>query len=486
MEQRSFVTGADRPPRRPANHQPPTTNRPLWLLLLLTVGCQPATPYQTVKPVVPAPPAPKSAPEEINSVGWFSLPPMVQPDVSLEFVTETNLPRFWNPPPTAEEKAAVAAALSLFPGTVSPLAATPDMVRIKVPAGLDDPRPFLPSDSDDNPPTLNKWRLGRDLFYDKSWLVEGGGESCASCHKPQAGFADAARVYGDFNTPTLVNCVFNRRQFWDGRVQSLEEVVQRTVADETAPPDQQPFRHVWSGVVRRLRASTVYPQRFTRVFGGEPTEDAVGKALATYLRTLLAADSIHDRAVAAQKADKADQLKAKHYETALDDAALKRLGVDKEPKADVAQKIYRGYRLFNDLEEHKTGCILCHSGPEFTDGKFHNIGVDFTWAESAEPGKEPGRFASLPLGRKDPRMIGAYKTPTLRGLPRTGPYFHDGSAATLEEAVRFHTDGGRLNAYLDHDLLPRDVPSEEFADLVLFLRALEGAEVDPAVGPAPP
>ena len=80
-------------------------------------------------------------------------------------------------------------------------------------------------------------------------------------------------------------------------------------------------------------------------------------------------------------------------------------------------------------------------------------------------------------------MIGAYKTPTLRGLLRTGPYFHDGSAATLEEAVRFHTDGGRLSAYRDRDLAPRDLPAEEFADLVWFLRALEGGEVDAAVGP---
>ena len=329
-------------------------------------------------PSKPATPAP--TPPEPDSVGWPSLPMMAPPDVPLEFVAETKLPKFWNPPPTAEEKAAVAAALSLFPGAVSPLAAIKDVVRIRVPAGLDDPRSFLPSDSDDNPPTLNKWRLGRDLFYDKTWLADGGDASCASCHKPPAGFADAAKVHGDFNTPTLVNCVYNHRQFWDGRVQSLEEVVQRTVADENAPADTQPFRHVWSGVVRRLRANGDYRNRFTQVFGDEPTEDAVGKALATYLRTLLVAGSVHDGAV--QNAGGAE-LKAEHYEKALDDAAaLKRLGVDKAPKAEVAKKIYRGYRLFNDLEERKTGCILCHGGPEFTDGKFHNIGVGFTWRKA--------------------------------------------------------------------------------------------------------
>ncbi len=240
------------------------------------------------------------------------------PDSPIEFVVEKDpewakLPKFWNAPPTAEEKAA--AALVLFPGTVAPLTALEDVVRIKVPAGLDDPRPFLPSDPASNPPTLNKWRLGRHLFYDPSWLTDEGGRSCASCHQPHANFADDARDHGGFNTPTLVNCVYNRRQFWDGRVGSLEEVVQRTVADETAPQDKLPF-HAWSGVVRRLRASVEYRRKFTEVFGNEPTEDAVGKALATYLRTLLAADSVYDRAVAVQKAAKADQLKAEHFEKA--------------------------------------------------------------------------------------------------------------------------------------------------------------------------
>lgn len=80
-------------------------------------------------------------------------------------------------------------------------------------------------------------------------------------------------------------------------------------------------------------------------------------------------------------------------------------------------------------------------------------------------------------------MIGAYKTPTLRGLPRTGPYFHDGSAATLEGAVQFHLQGGRRSVYLAPELQARDLPEPDQQALVLFLRTLEGAEVDAAVGP---
>ena len=455
--------------------------------VLVLVGCQPAVKYESSRPAEPEsqPAAKPPKPEDPTPVGWLDAhPSMVAPDTPIVFVHQSDgeawsaLPKLWNPPPTEAEKAA--AALALFPGTAAPLAAMKDAVRIKVPAGLDNPREFLPS-PDYNPPTLNKWRLGRRLFHDRRWLTDAGGESCASCHDPRTGFADNLQSHHGVNTPTLVNCVFNRRQFWDGRVQSLEEVVQRSVEDETAPAERLPF-HTWCGVVRRLRANIEYREQFLHVFGDEPTEDGVGKALATYLRTLLAADSVHDRAVRLRDADHAAELKADHYETALDDAALKKLGLNGASKADAAKKIYRGYRLFHDLEEHKTGCVMCHGGREFTDGRFHNLGVGF---EAFAPGREPGRFASLPIGLKDRSLISAYKTPTLRGLSRTGPYFHDGSAATLEDAVRLHTDGGRWNDYLDADLHPRDVPAEEFADLVLFLRALDGGDVDPAVA-APP
>ncbi len=460
-----------------------------WLLLLLTIGCQPAMHYEADKPAA-APGA--AAAEGAEPAVWLEpLPGETAQDAPIEFIPETDgawsgLPKYWNPPPTAEEKAGAAL---ISPLTAAPLAALKETVRIKVPAGLDDPRPFLPSDPAD-PPTLNKWRLGRDLFYDPTWLSDAGSDSCATCHQPGNAFTDG-RNHDGFHTPTLVNCVFNRRQFWDGRVPWLEEVVQQTAADETAPAVKLPF-HAWNGVVRRLRASDRYAPRFRDAFGALPTQDAVGKALAAYLRTLLAADSVYDRAV--RKAGAAE-LKAEHFEKALDDADLKRLGPDAATKADAAQKIYRGYRLFHDLEEHKTGCILCHGGPEFADGKFHNIGVGLNWSYHLKPGDEPGRFASLPIGLKESTMVGAYKTPTLRGLTRTGPYFHDGSQTDLMDVILFHIDGGGPNPFLDPALrnpvnpdVPRtwDVPAADREALLLFLRSLEGGEVDAAVGPAPP
>jgi cytochrome c peroxidase len=497
MEQRSFLPGfgeqterriAGRAAKFAAIHHPPSTIHLFWLLLL-TVGCQPALKYENP---APSPPPAKSAGDDkpppkdpVLPIGWLDArPATLQAPVAIQFVHQTDgdewtrLPTFWNPPPTPEQKTA---GVFLSPLTAAWLAQMNNGVKIKTPAGLDNPRDFLPPA---NPPTLGQWRLGKRLFYDKTWLSDRG-ESCASCHDPHTAFADNAHDHFGVNTPTLVNCVFNRRQFWDGRVETLEEVVQRTVEDETAPAQEPPpFRHVWSGGGGRLRANAGYRQPFLNVFGQAATQDAVGKALATYLRTLLAADSVHDRALAEQAAQHGPELKAEHYQKALNEADLKKLGFEEKTKADAAKRIYQGYRLFYDLEARKTGCAVCHKrgekGNEFTDGKFHNLGVAF---KAFEPGQEPGRFSSLPLGLKDRTLIGAYKTPTLRGLSRTAPYFHDGSAATLAEAVRFHADGGQWNDYLDAELRARDLPDQELADLVLFLRALDGEDVDKAVGP---
>ncbi len=430
--------------------------------VLLAIGCQPAIPYDRPAPSEP----PKTADETPKAVerdlAWMNpRPNEILPDVAIQFVHEKDGPewarltKLWNPPTTDKDKPAAQAA-----------------VFVKVPAGLDNPRPLIPPS---NPPTLHKWELGRRLFYDKKWLTDGGGEACASCHDPHTGFADNVGDHYRFNTPTLVNCIYNSRQFWDGRAGALEEVVQRTLDDEIAATAGTPFGHVWPGVVQRLRARFEYEHQFRSAFGTPPTQDAVGKALATYMRTLLAGDAIHDRALAYQAAEHAPELKAEHYEKALDASALADLKIAEKDKGDAARKIYRGYRLFNDLDERKTSCVACHGGREFTDGKFHNLGVGF---KTFAPGDEPGRFASLPVGEKDGRLIGAYKTPTLRGLSRSAPYFHDGSAATLEDAIQFHADGGRQNEYLDPNLRKSDLPRPELESLILFLRALEGKEVD--------
>jgi cytochrome c peroxidase len=423
-----------------------------------------------------------------------------RPDVRIDFVHAekapeewAKLPAFWNAPALTKPGQA-AAVIGLPPLAATAIAGTDPsaVVRIKVPRGLPDPREYIPAG---NSMTLGKWKLGQRLFFDDSWLEAKTGTSCVSCHRPDHGFADREHAHRDsFNTLTLINCVFNRTQFWDGRAGRLEEVIQRTLEDERPIEGPHPFRHVWNGVIVRLRNKPAYFEPFNEVFGkpaGEKdgkemaniTQDTVGRALACYLRTLLAGDSIHDRALREQERRHSPTLKAEHYEAVLDDAALKELGREKAKKADIAADLIRGYVLFNGRDEARplVNCYRCHAGLNFSDQGFHNLGIGPT----SRAGQEAGRFAQVPIGQKDRYLIDAYKTPTLRNLSRTGPYFHDGSKNSLREVVEFYNMGAERNNYLDPELRGPDgrtrllgLTAAEIEALVLFLKAFNGGEVD--------
>jgi cytochrome c peroxidase len=382
-----------------------------------------------------------------------------------------KLAQFWNSPRPDQVAASVGLA-PLIAGAIAAASPAP-MIRIKVPLGLDDPQPYLPAY---NPPTLGKWKLGQALFFDETWLEAQPGVSCASCHHPKEGFTDRQRVeHNSFNVPTLINCLYNRYQFWDGRACCLEEVVQRTLEDERADASVQPFRHVWGGVIGRLQNGR-YRYQFIDVFGTPPTADAVGKALATYLRTLLAGNSLYDRATWSQT--RAGVERTVLLEGLLNDTVLAELGRSGAKKADVARELDQGHRLFFNIgDTRRANCVACHSGSQFTDGGFHNLGID----PEPAPGKETGRFAVVGVGQKDRYLIGAYKTPTLRSLLRTAPYYHDGSAADLATVVRHHAQRHR---FLDPEMLDErdrvrgdDLRDEEVEALVLFLHALNGEDV---------
>jgi cytochrome c peroxidase len=152
----------------------------------------------------------------------------------------------------------------------------------------------------------------------------------------------------------------------------------------------------------------------------------------------------------------------------------------------VAAELLRGHALFRG----KAGCAGCHPATgTFSDGRFYNIGTSLLDPEKpGQPGKL-GRFAVAPLGERNRYQKGAFKTPTLRSLWRTGPYFHDGQAADVTAAVRLHIvppkKDAAINRYLDPRLATdagsrRDfgLSEEEIRALVLFLRALDGNEVD--------
>jgi cytochrome c peroxidase len=427
-----------------------------------------------------------------------------------------KLPAFWN----------VVAEKAVDPA--SGQAVERKAVRIKVPLGLTQNPPVPP----ENPLTVAKWQLGKDLFFDKV-LSSNGTIACASCHDPRKGYTDQARFstgisgkIGGMSAPTVLNSAYNRFQFWDGRAFSLEDQAQGPVGNalEMFGGDG----HAWASAVERVRKKDGYTARFRQVFGTNPTRDAIAKALAAYERTVLGGNSIHDRAELAMRARAEDEgtgkfeLKDVDYEKVLREAFAKKdvvslTALALDPVKDAARApalgaaINRGRALFFG----RARCNSCHVGDNFTDNDFHNIGVGVK--DGALPPNAQGRIAILPTGHKNPDSLGAFKTPTVRGLLGTGPFMHDGSEATLEKVVEFYDKGGNANEYLDAKM--RDIDAErlylaarkegkpwkgpkveefgpskrpiiplklnlteqEKKDLVLFLRALHGDPVDPMV-----
>ncbi len=146
------------------------------------------------------------------------------------------------------------------------------------------------------------------------------------------------------------------------------------------------------------------------------------------------------------------------------------------PAKEAAQALARGHELFHG----KARCHLCHAGPLFTDQGFHNLGI----AERAgffTDDEEKGRFAVVPFGLKDRRLIGAFKTPSLRDVSRTAPYMHDGSIASLADVLKYFNEDLAWSTHLDPDLLldnskarHLNLGQEDLSALELYLRALRG------------
>jgi cytochrome c peroxidase len=204
------------------------------------------------------------------------------------------------------------------------------------------------------------------------------------------------------------------------------------------------------------------------------------------MRTILSGNSLYDQVRKA--AGKDARLTAKHFQPFLQKyATLEALDRKDANADDVAAELERGHELFFAKK-----CHLCHSGWNFTDNGFHNIGI----RESLEPplrGEELGRFPHAPYGLKDKYLIGAFKTPSLRNLPRTGPYFHDASAATLTEVIEYynrHVPSATEDLYLAPELDdpssvdPRRLNLDEkgVRALEVFLRALDGEAIPVEIG----
>lgn len=300
--------------------------------------------------------------------------------------------------------------------------------KLKLPLGLQEDALYIPLD---NPLTLEKIALGKQLYFDKR-LSRDNTVACASCHNPRFGFTDGQPVStgirgqkGGRSAPTTINRAFSKEQFWDGRAADLEAQAKGPIA----APIEMGFTH--DEVVKRLRGIKGYREQFKKVFGTEAfTIDHAAKAIAAFERTILSGNSPFDRFEAGDKA-------------ALSPAAQ------------------RGLALFRG----KASCVRCHAGFNFTDESYHNIGIGMD-----KPKPDLGRFDLTK--REEDRA--AFKTPTLRDIVFTGPYFHDGSARTLEEVVEFYNHGGIKNPQLSEEIKPLRLTAGEKADLVEFMWALTG------------
>ncbi len=346
-----------------------------------------------------------------------------------------------------------------------PLAEPKSVQQLGVPAAAT--RAAIPPD---NPQTPEKIALGEKLFFDGR-LSADGTVACSTCHDPAHAFTDGrpasigikGRV-GQRNSPTILNALYNKTQFWDGRVKTLEEQAALPIVNSV-----EMGQPTLDAAVAKIATIEEYQEAFRSVFGRPPNGTDLVRAIASYERTQLSFDSPFDHFIAGDR-------------NAINDAAK------------------RGWALFNT----RGRCNKCHALTEtkrdtatFTDNDFHNIGIGIirhnvvALARQAEQLIKSGDTAAIDqaaiqtdmsaLGRflvtRKEADIASFKTPDLRNVLITGPYFHDGSQETLWDAMDHYNKGdGLQNPFLDADIQPLALSETEIEDLVAFMASLTSAD----------
>lgn len=318
-----------------------------------------------------------------------------------------------------------------------------------------------------NPITRAKIELGRQLFFDKR-LSRDETISCASCHQPANSYTDARPIaigieeqVGRRNSPTLINRLFSKTQFHDGRADSLEEQVLGPIESSF----EMGFRR--EQLVDRLTKIPGYQLQFDKIFEQGITPETIAQAIATFERTLVSGSTSWDHyarlnafqiAYSEDLSDiellrEEDPDLAENYDKLLQD-------FNSRPISSAAM---RGGELFFG---GKLNCTTCHAGSNFTDEAFHNIGIGIDRGADVDQGRREVT--------KHQEDYGAFKTPTLRNVALTAPYMHDGSLSTLEEVIEWYVKGGHPNAQLSDQIETLDLSKEEKSDLVAFLKSLTG------------
>jgi len=292
---------------------------------------------------------------------------------------------------------------------------------------------YAPS-PDNKPLDPKKVALGKMLFFDPR-LSGNGNMSCATCHNPALGWSDGfptgrghEGMVLERATPTIVNVGFNKIFMWDGRERSLE--------DQATGPIVNPneMHNTVENMIKTLKGIPGYVKAFNEAFYGLGINvSRYRTAIAQYQRAVVAQNSPFDRWIRG------------------------------DASAMTAQQV-RGFELFRD--PGKGNCMVCHRPPNFTDNGFHNIGLPSFGDKNPD------------LGRHEQVQVdmtrGAFKTPPLRNIAQTAPYFHDGSAKTLDDVIEHYMTGGVVQSNLSPNMIKPNLSKQDKQDLVTFLEALTG------------
>ena len=291
----------------------------------------------------------------------------------------------------------------------------------------------------DNKMTPKRVELGKLLYFDVR-LSSSEKISCATCHHPKRGWTDLVPVSkavghegatGPRNSPVVLNTAYQNRQFWDGRARTLE---QQALGPIEADVEMNMPLEV---LIPKLNKIKGYQKLFKAAYpksNGVITQEYLAKAIASFERTVVSTIAPFDKYA---------------------------MG-DKNALSKTAKK---GFELFKG----KAHCIDCHDGFNFTDGSFHNIGLN----DGQLNGKELGRY----LTKRRAAWYGVMKTPTLRDVTKSAPYMHDGSVKTLTEAAHICGNGGRYEHNVKNKstyMVDRKLTKSDINHLTSFLKSLEG------------
>ena len=357
-------------------------------------------------------------------------------------------------------------------------------------------------------------RLGQFLFFDTGFSANGK-VACSTCHQPARAFTDGRALtkgiaVGTRNAPTVLNTAYNHWFFLDGRTDSLwSQALQpfenpremgsdrlhvlHLVADSSAL--RSAYRHIF-GPLPPLADLKRFPMH------ARPDPDARAPLARAWQAMAPADRTAVDRAFSnLGKAIEAFERKLISKDAPFDIYVAGLRTEDAAERNAISPAARRGLKLFVGAGN----CDLCHAGPTFSDGQFHNLGLPVLAGEAPDPGRAQGirlvradpfngagAFSDDPSGAAREKLeflpapdtqLGAFKTPTLRNVALTAPYMHDGRFATLQDVMRFYAEGkaashGRLVGTREAtaDLVPHLTPAQQ-ADLVAFLKTLTGTPV---------